>query len=633
MENIARRTATSHIDLIMIKRLFVVLGLGFWAAPVVWPATPPNILWITSEDNGPHLGCYGDPYATTPHLDALARRGMIYRNAWSNAPVCAPARTTIISGLYPPATGAEHMRSQTKLPAHIQFYPQSLREQGYYCTNNSKKDYNLTEIGTVWDESSKDAHWKHRKPGQPFFAIFNIGVTHESRIRRRPHQAIHDPAHVRVPAYHPDTPTVRRDWAQYYDKITEMDRLAGDLLQELETAGLADDTIVFYYGDHGSGMPRNKRWPYNSGLHVPLIVSVPEQFKTLAPSDYQIGGESHRLVGFIDLAPTLMSLVGERPKPHFHGQAFMGPFETPAPQYAYGFRGRMDERYDLVRTVRDEHFVYLRHFMPHKEYGQFIDYMFKTPTTAQWNQLFREGKLSPEQALFWQRKPVEELYDLRDDPDEIRNLAKSPEHRKTLTRFRTELRHFQSRIKDIGLLPEEEIHLRSRGSTPYEVGQDPDRFPFAEIRQIAATASRRGKSGIPKLRNAMAHPDSAVRYWGVLGYLNRGQRAVRGDSRRLREALDDSSNSVRVLAAEALAKFGEPQDLEIALGTLIETANLEKHNVWVAMLALNAIDELDEKAASLKAQIQALPRQSQTSPTRYRSYVPNLIKKTLADLR
>jgi uncharacterized sulfatase len=252
-------------------------------------AERPNVLWITSEDNGPHLGCYGDSYATTPNLDRLASKGMIYLRAWSNGPVCAASRTAIISGMYPPSTGSEHMRSQVRMPAGMRMYPQLLREAGYYCTNNSKEDYNLDKPGQVWDESSAKAHWKNRPPGKPFFAIFNHTMTHESQIRSRPYAAVHDPAKVRVPAYHPDTPEVRQDWAQYYDRLTEMDAAAARNLKELEEAGLAEDTVVFYYGDHGPGMPRCKRWPYNSGLQVPLIVYVPPKFKDLASRDYAAG--------------------------------------------------------------------------------------------------------------------------------------------------------------------------------------------------------------------------------------------------------------------------------------------------------------------------------------------------------
>jgi len=226
----------------------------------------PNILWLTSEDHGPHLGCYGDAYATTPNVDALAKRGLRYTHAWSNAPVCAPARTTLISGLYASSTGGEHMRSMVPFPAGKQMFPQLLREAGYYCTNNVKEDYNIETPGQPWDDSSRRGHWKHRRTEQPFFSVFNSGKSHESQIRRRPHQAIHDPAKVRLPAYHPDTREVREDWAQYYDVVSEADADAGERLKELDAAGLAADTIVFYFADHGSGMPRNKRWPCDQGL-------------------------------------------------------------------------------------------------------------------------------------------------------------------------------------------------------------------------------------------------------------------------------------------------------------------------------------------------------------------------------
>ena len=210
------------------------------------------------------MGCYGDSLATTPNVDALANRGLRYTHAWSNAPVCAPARTTLISGLYAPSTGGEHMRSMVPFPAGKKMYPVYLRDAGYYCTNNSKEDYNIAKTGTVWDASSNRAHWRNRAAGQPFFAIFNSTRSHESKLLVRPHKKLLDPARVRVPAYHPDTPEVRQDWAQYYDTVTDADTDAGRVLAALEAYGLADDTIVFYYADHGSGMPRSKRWPYNS---------------------------------------------------------------------------------------------------------------------------------------------------------------------------------------------------------------------------------------------------------------------------------------------------------------------------------------------------------------------------------
>ncbi len=596
-------------------------------------APRPNILWITSEDNGPQLGCYGDDYADTPNLDRLAAQGVMYLNAWSTAPVCAPARTTIICGLYPPSTGSQHMRSMTRLPDGFLMYPQYLRRAGYYCTNNRKEDYNLEKPGQVWDESSGQAHWKNRRPGQPFFAVFNHTVSHESQIRRRPHTPVHDPAKVRVPAYHPDTPEVRRDWAQYYDKITEMDERVGQNLRELEEAGLAEDTIVFYYGDHGSGMPRSKRWPYNSGLHVPLIVYIPSKFRQLAADDYRPGGSSDRLVGFIDLAPTVLSLAGVRPPEHFQGHAFLGKFAVAGPEYAYGFRGRMDERYDMVRVVRDKRYLYIRNYMPHKIYGQYIAYMFQTPTTRVWKSLYDAGELQPPRTYFWETKPPEELYDLREDRDEVNNLADSPRHAEILERLRAAERDWVLRIRDLGFLPEYEIHERAGERAPYGMGHDPQAYPLKRILPVAEAAASLRREETPRLIDALADSDSAVRYWGAMGLLMRGEPAVAAARKALHEALSDASPVVRIVAAQALAQYGDDSDIEAGLPVLLTHADIQQQGVYLAMLALNALDALDERAAGVQEKIAALPRKADSTPGRMGAYVGNLIDKTLADLR
>lgn len=583
----------------------------------------PNILWITCEDTGPQLGCYGDKYAVTPNLDALAGRALRYLHAWSNAPVCAPARTTIISGMYPPSTGSEHMRSMTRLPESMKMFPCYLREVGYYCTNNSKEDYNLAHTGKVWDASSPKAHYSQRAAGQPFFAVFNNTITHESQIRTRPHKQVSDPAEVRVPAYHPDAPEVRQDWAQYYDNIRTMDTWAGKHLKDLEDAGLADSTIVFFYGDHGSGMPRSKRWPYNSGLHVPLLVHIPEKFKHLRPPEYKAGGTSDRLVSFVDLAPTVLSLAGVPAQSFHQGFAFAGT-RTAAPQpYVYGFRGRMDERVDLVRSVRDKQYVYLRQYMPHRIYGQHINYMFETPTTRVWKKLFDDGKATTAQQAFWKTKPVEELYDLTADRDEVRNLAGSPQHKAVLERMRKAQRALADRVRDIGFLPEGEIHARAgQGGAPYEMGHDPARYAAARVMDAADLASRGGR---PSLTDA----DSAVRYWAVHGYLVRQEADA-----ALRKAVEsDASPYVRAVGAEALGRYGkQPGDVELAVKTLMELAPADKHGVFVSILALNGLDALDAKAAGVKDAVAALPKEAPGAPERFRSYVPRLIEKTLADL-
>ncbi|MBI1313139.1 sulfatase-like hydrolase/transferase [bacterium] len=616
--------------------LVVAMGLAAVLSTELRAADRPNILWITSEDNGPHLGCYGDDYAVTPHLDRLAKRGVIYSHCWSNAPVCAPARTTIITGVYPTATGAEHMRSNVRMPGFMKMYPQFLREAGYYCTNNSKEDYNLLKPNGVWDESSNKAHWKNRKPGQPFFAIFNHTISHESQIRNNipAKNIIHDPAKVRIPAYHPDTPEVRKDWAQYYDRVTMMDDLVGKNLKELEEAGLADDTIIFYYGDHGSGMPRSKRWPYNSGLQVPLIVVIPEKYRHLRPAECQNGGRTERLVSFVDLAPTLLSLIGQQPPEWMQGFAFAGQYDAGPQPFIYGFRGRMDERYDMVRSVTDGRFVYLRQYMPHKIYGQYIAYMFQTPTTRKWKELFDAGKLNAAQSHFWKRKPAEELYDLQSDPDEVHNLAGSTEHQAVLKKLRAAQEALALRIRDVGFLPEGELHSHAGdSSTPYEVGHDPAKYDLPRIMEVAGYAASGDPAATGALTKDLSDSDSAVRYWAATGLLIRQAAGVQTGRPELRAALKDDSPYVRVAAAQSLAQFGNEEDVKLALPVLAELAPVDKNGVYVSMSALGAIDELDDRAAPLVDQLEAMPTNDPSIPNRMGAYVANLLKKTLSDLK
>jgi len=596
-------------------------------------ADRPNILWITSEDHSPTMGCYGDRYATTPNVDALAARGMIFRRAWSCAPVCAPARTTLISGLYPPSTGAEHMRSMVPLPAGFKLYPQFLRDAGYYCSNNSKEDYNLAKPGQVWDESNGKAHYKNRAAGQPFFAVFNSTKSHESQIRTRPHPPVHDPAKVRVPAYHPDTPEVRQDWAQYYDKVSEVDADAGRHLKELAAAGLAEDTIIFYYADHGSGMPRSKRWPCNSGLQVPVVVHFPAKWKHLAPPEYKEGGVSDRLISFVDFAPTVLSLAGLQPPAWMQGHAFAGKFIAPKQPFIFGFRGRMDERIDCVRSVTDGRYVYLRNFMPHLSQGQHVDYQFATPTTRVWFERFKSGQATEAQSIFWRApKAPEELYDLTTDPDEVKNLAASPQHQEVLARFRRAQSDLAANIRDVGFLPEGEIHSRSAGGAPYTMGHDDAKFPFARVFATADLASSLKADALPELRRRLADADSAVRYWAALGVLMRGQTAVASARADLQKALADASPFVRIPAAQALGQFGNAADLAQALPVLLGQADWNRNGVFTAIAALNALGALGPKTSTAGAAIKALPDKGASPDGRYNSYVPRLLADLTSDL-
>ena len=610
-----------------LTTLFLFVALLIAHSQVMRAVERPNILWLTSEDHGPEMGCYGDSLARTPNIDALAAKGMSFKRAWSVAPVCAPARTAIISGMYPSSTGGIHMRSMVKMPKDTKMFPELLRESGYYCTNNSKTDYNLKEPGKVWDQSSNKAHWKNREADKPFFAVFNSTKSHESQIRTRPHTAITDPAKVRVPAYHPDTPKVRQDWAQYYDKVSEADADAGRHLKELADAGLADDTIVFYYGDHGSGMPRSKRWPSNSGLHVPMVVYFPKKWEHLAPAEYKAGGQSDRMVSFVDLAPTVLSLAGIKPPVWLQGNAFAGPHQSQPQPFLYGERGRMDERMDLVRSVTDGRYVYLRNYMPHVSQAQRVAYQFETPTTQVWHNLFVAGKTNEAQSIFWKvPKASEELYDLNHDRDEVRNLATTPDHTVVLSKLRTALREHILNVNDVCFLPEREMHARAGNAAPFDMARDPSKYSLAKALDAAELSSQPNNSDAAALVANLANKDSAIRYWGAIGLLTRGEETVKSNQLALQSALSDDSPDVRIIAAQAIALHCEGETRNIALQALAELISPKKNGVLTSMSALASVEALGERASSLHGQVASLSPDGNAPDKRYESYVPRLIE-------
>lgn len=464
----------------------LVWGLAltiFLLATVGYAQTRPNILWLSTEDISPDLGCYGDSYAITPNLDRLASQGARYTKAFSNAPVCAPSRSAIITGMYTTTIGSMHMRSKAVPPAGVKAFTEYLRAAGYYCTNNAKTDYNFEAPpnnrppDTVWDETSPRAHWRNRPDkSQPFFAVFNFTVTHESQARATPEQYAknterltpaqrHDPAKAVLPPYYPDTPVVRKNWAMYYDNLTAMDYLVADVLKQLEEDGLADNTIVFFWGDHGRGLPRAKRWPYDSGTRVPLLVRWPGQIKP--------GTTVDDVVMLFDLGPTALSLAGVPIPSHMQAQAFLGTQKKAPREYAFAHRDRMDEAYDMVRAVRDKRFRYIRNFNPGRPYVQYVDYLEAMPIMQELRRLNKDhfNALSPDYGkaltpaqLLWMapEKPPEELYDLTTDPYEINNLAKSPPHQDVLKRMRGVLDQWQKDTKDLGLVPEAELRERMR---------------------------------------------------------------------------------------------------------------------------------------------------------------------------
>lgn len=594
---------------------------------------PPNILWLTVEDINPDLGAYGDTYAHTPNIDEFSENAMRYDVAWSTSPVCSPARTAIITGMYPATLGGHNHRSQVGLPEEITMYPQLLRKNGYYATNNVKEDYNIVPYDgdrDIWDESSNEAHYTNRPDDDsPFFAIFNSNLSHGSQIRRRTELPHHDPDKAPLPPFHPDTPRVRREWAQYYHSITEMDEWFGQKIQELEDEGFMDNTIIFFYSDHGGGMTGFKQIAYNRGLHVPMMVYIPDKYRHLAPEDYEPGGVTNRLVEFVDLAPTLLSLIGTEPPEWMQGKAFMGAYEEQPRRYVFGSRGRMDERQDMVRSVRDDRYIYVRNYMPHLKTGHFSKYTYTFATAEVWRDLYHEGKLVPPQTNAWEPKPPEELYDLVSDPHEVNNLVNSLDHQDELHRMRSVHKRHMLETRDVQFLPEAEMHRRAKGtSTPiweleadgatsiYEMAQDPQRYPIERIFAMAELAASHSFHALPMLQSALNDPDPAIRYWAAKGILIRGQQAFNDTDSQIRLALEDQNHSVQVVAAEILATYGNDEDIRQARQRLVELARPDEFGAYVALEALNVVENIGERAKPLESALLENPEEDPRAPWR-----------------
>ena len=583
------------------RRLFCValagvFGLNLVGSPL---AQRPNILWITSEDNGPYLGCYGDPVARTPRIDALAEQGTVYLNCFSNAAVCAPARQTLISGILASSIGGQHMRSNVEFPPGVPYFPKWLRDAGYYTSNNSKTDYNggpagdrTAAMNAAWDDSSGQGHWRGRRDDQPFFSVFNIGDTHESQLfdaKWRDRSLVTDPNQVSIPAYLPDVPEIRLDLARYYDRIAFMDTKVGALLDALEADGLADDTIVFYFSDHGGSLPRGKSFIYDSGTRVPLIVCAPEKWRHLVPGE--AGMPTERLVSFVDFAATVLSLAGLPAPDYMQGQAFLGAHVAPARAYVPLFRGRRGERYDLSRGLRDAEYLYLRHYSPHLPVMQPNVYSWAIPSYSVWRRAWLDGALAPEQAQWFEPKSAEALYRVSDDPDNIHNLATDPAMADVLARFRDAHREQIVASQDSVFYPE--------GISGREYGAygDKDRYPLARLAELADRVSEGDIKNIGLFRDAMSDPNPCVRWWAVTGCVMLGPEAAPALG-ELEGRLADPERTIRIQAAKVLAML-DRHDLAIPVLVDAVRANQFPHSMQAAL----AVDEvgLEQASADLTA--------------------------------
>lgn len=568
----------------------------------------PNILWITSEDMNAFLGAYGDTLAITPNLDKLAAEGVLYRNAFATAPVCSPARSCIITGVYATGLGTQHLRSEVEIPDRIIPFPKYLREAGYYCSNNHKEDYNFTD-STIWNESSPEAHWRKRAGEQPFFSVFNLGTTHQSQIfgsdsvfyerygRLLSPTERHQPEEILIPPYHFDSPTVRKLWARYYDLVTIMDRQVGEILSQLEADGLADNTIVFYYADHGTGMPRSKRALYDSGLKVPLIIKAPPAWREKL--GLPAGAESEELVSFADFAPTVLNLLGIDIPEYMQGIPFLGP-DKQSREYVYGHADRVDEAYEIARTVRAGRFRYIRNYLPHLPLIQDNFYTDQSEIMQELRRLKEERKLTPAQQAMWRpTRPAEELYDLQNDPFEINNLAGQAEYQSILEELREAQKQWARRTYDSSLMHESDMHAIAENSTIYEALRQPALFPIEEILQLT------GKMLEPEwtpdeVLPYLSSDNRVLRYWAAMLFHIRGWNdpAV---AEALKALLDDPAGSVRLTAAQALCRRGHCEE---ALAVVRQ--ELQSDNRMVRLLAARTYQELEDRAAPIQDQVEAM---------------------------
>ena len=549
-------------------------------------ADRPNVLWITSEDNSPYLGCYGDPLAKTPNLDRLAEQGVRYHNAFANAPVCSVARTTLITGMYASSIGGHNHRSNVAMPPQFKLYVELLMAAGYHCTNNSKTDYNFPSKQKAWNESNNKASYDSRQPNQRFFAVHNLTSSHESQVEAKSSKSEFRiaPEQIQLPPYHPDTPVIRRDWANYYDQITLMDQQVGELLAKLERDGLASDTIVFYYSDHGGALPRGKRNIHDSGTRVPLILKFPDKWSHLSPTS--TGEWVSDLVSFVDLPASLLSICNVPIPEHYHGRPFLGAAKGARRDHVFLYRGRMDERYDTVRAVRDGEFRYVRNYSPHRPYGQHYSYPFKVlPSMKSWHDEFLSGRCNEAQASYWRAKPAEEFYSISEDPFELSNLIADPQYSEAIERMRKMLRKDILGTRDTGFIPEGMVERLAGTKTIYDYAQRKD-YALEQIVKLADLASDGNPRNLQILLDALDSPDSILRYWAATGCLILKDQSKSTVS-KLKALLSDDCLDVRVIAAETVGLQGEAEAAVKAINEVLAVGN-----PYESLAALNALDVL-----------------------------------------
>ena len=530
----------------------------------------PNILWITCEDLSPILGCYGDRVANTPNIDLFAQNAVRFTNAYASAPICTPARSSLITGVYASSMGTHHLRGVVPKSDKIKCFTEFLRERGYYCTNNVKEDYNFITPEEAWDESSDSAHWRNRKPEQPFFSVFNFMVTHQSQTRYGIEKLNEinstldendriNPDDVEIPPYYPDTPIVRNNIASLYTQVHIMDKKFQEIINQLEEDGLRENTIIFFYSDHGTGLPRGKGYLHDTGIKVPLIIEFPEKYKHYSPA--KAGAFSDELVNFIDFPPTVLSLTGIDPPKHMQGNPFLGQYKKDSNDYVVSIRDRRDEVLMFSRSIRTDKYHYIRNFLPHRPRMQRNFYSEITPIRQELRRLDNLGLLqSNEDWLMEDSVPVDELYDTETDPHELNYLAQEAEHLEIMELLKRNLFSWMVETKDLGLVPEYEMIEKSKGGAPYDTfSGNFDPKPILDL----VDKIGRGKQHIDSFNFALQSSNPVYRYWGATGLAALGQNAVESKE-LLQSTLNDPVPYVRFAASEAICNIGYPrQGVEI----------------------------------------------------------------------
>jgi arylsulfatase A-like enzyme len=580
----------------MRTSFYPFLAVALLCLPAARPAdaTQPNFVWLLSEDNSKHFVRLFDEHgAKTPHIERLARHGLIFAHAFSNGPVCSVARTSLITGCYAPRIGTQyHRRAVTvPLPTGLRMFPAYLRAAGYYTTNRQKKDYNAVEGDGVWDESSRSASWRGRGPGQPFFHMQSFGTTHESSLHFSRQQMQQtgtetDPSTVFLPPHHPDTPLFRYTYARYHDRIRQLDQEIGGLVADLEDDGLLEDTFIFYFGDHGGVLPGSKGYACDRGLHVPLVVRVPDRWRHLVDAD--LGTRVRGFVSFVDFGPTLLHLAGVAVPPEMDGRPFLGAgcdlAEVNGRDEAFGYADRFDEKYDLVRTLRKGRFEYVRNYQPFNFDGLQNSYRYRMLAYRQWRDLFRAGQLSAVQAQFFQSRSAEALYDLQVDPYETNNLADDPAYREVRDQLRHRLAGWVKGLPDLSMFPESYL-VEHAFADPVAFGKrSQDRISrlvdVADLSLIGLAAARQ------RLVEALRADDPWERYWALVVCSSYGEAArdLAGMARELAE--DDPERLVRVRAAEFLGLTGTGDPRPILRRALAESSSGVEANLILNTVVL-----------------------------------------------